>query len=88
MVKQGQEEASDSKDLLQTILDEAKASQMEHNVAKTFIIDNCKNIYFAGRETTATAASWVLILLAANHEWQDRVRSEIAHVCGKNHPIT
>lgn len=88
MVKQRQEEASDNKDLLQTILDEAKANQMGHNVAKTFIIVNCKNIYFAGRETTATDTSWVLILLAANHEWQDRVRSMIAHVCGKNHPIT
>lgn len=41
MVKQRQEEASDNKDLLQTILDEAKGNQMGHNVAKTFIIDNC-----------------------------------------------
>ena len=47
-----------------------------------FIVDLCKNIYFAGHETTAVAASWILMLLALHPEWQERVRTEILEVCG------
>ena len=47
-----------------------------------FIVDLCKNIYFAGHETTAVAASWILMLLALHPEWQERVRAEILEVCG------
>ena len=46
-----------------------------------FIVDNCKNIYFAGHETTATSASWCLVLLAANPDWQDRARAEVVEIC-------
>ncbi|KAF7819943.1 cytochrome P450 714A1-like [Senna tora] len=41
------------------------------------IVDICKNIYFAGSETTALLATWTLILLAKHPQWQQRVRSEI-----------
>ncbi|KAK8582083.1 hypothetical protein V6N13_145071 [Hibiscus sabdariffa] len=46
-----------------------------------FIVDNCKNIYFAGHETTAVTASWCLMLLALHPEWQSRIREEVAQVC-------
>ncbi|KAI3991264.1 hypothetical protein MKX01_034583, partial [Papaver californicum] len=51
-----------------------------------FIVDNCKNIYFAGHETTATSASWILVLLAANPEWQNRVRAEVDDICAGSLP--
>ncbi|KAF7008017.1 hypothetical protein CFC21_022885 [Triticum aestivum] len=47
-----------------------------------FVVDNCKNIYFAGQETTAVTATWCLMLLAAHPEWQDRARAEVLDVCG------
>ncbi|KAF6996425.1 hypothetical protein CFC21_012767 [Triticum aestivum] len=47
-----------------------------------FVVDNCKNIYFAGHETTAVTATWCLMLLAAHPEWQDRARAEVLDVCG------
>ncbi|XP_062231677.1 cytochrome P450 714D1-like isoform X2 [Phragmites australis] len=50
--------------------------------ADDFVVDNCKNIYFAGHETSAVTATWCLMLLAAHPEWQDRARAEVLEVCG------
>ena len=44
-------------------------------------MDNCKNIYFAGYETTAVTAAWCLMLLALHPEWQDLVRDEARQAC-------
>ena len=51
-----------------------------------FIVDNCKNIYFACNETTAITASWSLMLLAAQPEWQARARVEVLEICGDSLP--
>ncbi|OIW00973.1 hypothetical protein TanjilG_16222 [Lupinus angustifolius] len=51
-----------------------------------FMIYNCKNIFFAEYETTATATSWCLMLLALHQDWQDRVRAEVLEVCGSDPP--
>ncbi|KAF7825038.1 cytochrome P450 714C2-like [Senna tora] len=78
----------DEQDLLQMILEgAAKYEGGESLPSKTispekFIIDNCKNIFFAGHETTAITASWSLMLLAAHQDWQDRCRAEVLDVCG------
>lgn len=81
-------EASYEKDLLQMILEGAKSygdhvdnSQSLGMTGEKFIVDNCKNIYFAGHETTAITASWSLMLLAANPEWQARARAEALEIC-------
>ncbi|XP_030925579.1 cytochrome P450 714A1-like isoform X1 [Quercus lobata] len=68
------------KNLLQMMLESVVASDDKvPRGLKTdrFIVDLCKNIYFAGHETTALAASWILMLLALHPEWQERVRIEI-----------
>ncbi|CAI9762316.1 unnamed protein product [Fraxinus pennsylvanica] len=74
------ETSSFEKDLLQLIL-EGAINDVGKDSSKKFIVDNCKNIYFAGHESTAVAASWCLILLALHPEWQARMREEIAQVC-------
>ncbi|XP_003559786.1 cytochrome P450 714B1 [Brachypodium distachyon] len=45
--------------------------------AEDFVVDNCKNIYFAGYESTAITAAWCLMLLALHPDWQRRVRGEV-----------
>ncbi|KAM3737959.1 hypothetical protein ACB098_09G096200 [Castanea mollissima] len=72
------------KDLLQMMLESAVTRNDKLPRLKTdrFFVDICKNIYFAGHETTALSASWILMLLALHPEWQERVRAEILEVCG------
>ncbi|KAE9611194.1 putative cytochrome P450 [Lupinus albus] len=79
-------------DLLQMILKGAKNCEGSDGPSSSpisrdrFMIDNCKNIFFAGYETTAITASWCLMLLALHQDWQDRVRAEVLQVCGSDPP--
>ena len=92
LIKHHQKETHEH-DLLQMILEGAKnctgssdgllSNSMSHD---RFVIDNCKNILFAGHETIAITASWCLMLLAAHQDWQDRARAEVLEVCGKGAP--
>ena len=83
--------ANYEKDLLQVILEGAKSYGDQESFPSDvsldrFIVDNCKAIYFAGHETTAITASWCLMLLAANQEWQARARAEVLEICKDNLP--
>ncbi|KAL4600212.1 hypothetical protein ACB092_11G182000 [Castanea dentata] len=84
-------EASYEKDLLQMVLEGAKSYNDYYGPSTDssrdkFIVDNCKNIYFAGHETTAITATWSLMLLAAHPEWQARARAEVLEICGDSPP--
>ena len=68
------------------ILKGARSSDLSSVETDNFIVDNCKNIYFAGYETTAITASWALLLLALNPHWQDKVREEVVEICGGKIP--
>ena len=80
-------EAGHEKCLLQVILERAQSNIVYHDGLSSdsspdkFIVDNCKNIYYAGHETTAMIASWSLMLLAAHPDWQARVRAEVLEIC-------
>ncbi|QCD77939.1 cytokinin trans-hydroxylase [Vigna unguiculata] len=74
-------ETSFEKDLLQMVLENAMGSNLSKEAIGSFIVDNCKNIYLAGYETTAVTATWCLMLLASNPDWQDRVRAEVTEIC-------
>ncbi|KAH6804138.1 hypothetical protein C2S51_032385 [Perilla frutescens var. frutescens] len=76
-------EANLEKNMLQRILEGAQSSNLNlrPDAIEKFMIDNCKNIYLAGYETTAITATWCLMLLASNPEWQHRARDEVIRVC-------
>lgn len=87
LVEERKRECSSEKDLMQLLLEAAMGDQsLGKDFSKQFIVDNCKNIYFAGHETTAVAASWSLMLLALYPEWQDRIRTEVAQHCPNGIP--
>ncbi|XP_062175417.1 cytochrome P450 714C2-like [Alnus glutinosa] len=87
VVKQRIEASSDEKDLLQMILEGAKSHINDTDGLSIkfspdkFMVDNCKNIYFAGQETTSITTSWCLMLLAAHPDWQARARAEVLQIC-------
>ncbi|KAK4435732.1 cytochrome [Sesamum alatum] len=81
-------EAGYEKDLLQSLLEGAKSDYSTSAAIDQFIVDNCRNIYLAGFETSAVSASWCLMLLASNPEWQTRVRDEVEEVCQGRIPDT
>nr|AFK40287.1 unknown [Lotus japonicus] len=72
---------------MQLLLESTMSDQnLGKDFSKQFVVDNCKNIYFAGHETTAVAASWCLMLLALHPEWQTRIRTEVAEHCPNSIP--
>ncbi|KAB2075078.1 hypothetical protein ES319_A07G195700v1 [Gossypium barbadense] len=86
VVKERKGAATYEKDLLQMVVEGAKSSDLSQEATERFVVDNCKNIYLAGYETTAVSATWCLMLLAANQEWQDNVRTEVVEICGGRTP--
>ena len=81
VVKERKEKTSVEKDLLQMVIEGSKQSNLTQEANDRFIIDNCKNIYLAGFESTAVVASWCLMLLASNQTWQDRACAEVLEIC-------
>ena len=81
------ETSSSQKDLMQLLLEAATSDEsLGKDFSKKFIVDNCKNIYFAGHETTAVATCWCLMFLGLHQEWQTRIRAEVAKHCPNGIP--
>nr|UAK14962.1 cytochrome P450 714A38 [Iberis amara] len=86
-VKERQCLGDHKKDLMQLILEGAMSSLEDKTLSyRSFVVDNCKSIYFAGHETTAVAVSWCLMLLGLNPSWQTRIRDEVFRFCKNGIP--
>ncbi|XP_062190049.1 cytochrome P450 714B1-like [Phragmites australis] len=85
MLDVARESGDDHRNLPNAMLRRA-ASSGDRAAAENFIVDNCKNIYFAGYESTAVTAAWCMMLLALHPEWQDRVRDEVQQACAAAAP--
>ena len=79
-------EGAPQNDLLQVVLEGANNTDFGQDKTGRFIVDNCKNIYQAAYETTAVCATWTMMLLASNPEWQQRVRAEVLEICADRMP--
>ncbi|KAH9313964.1 hypothetical protein KI387_022591, partial [Taxus chinensis] len=48
------------------------------------IIAECQTFYIAGQETSTILLTWTIVLLGMHQDWQERARTEVLEVCGKN----
>ncbi|XP_062091124.1 cytochrome P450 CYP72A616-like [Humulus lupulus] len=70
----------------QNSLPEHTISKKSNGMTLEEVIEECKQFYLAGQETTSTWLTWTIIVLAMHPEWQEKARDEILEVCGKKEP--
>ncbi|KAG6407097.1 hypothetical protein SASPL_130079 [Salvia splendens] len=91
--KRMEEEAGKSEeegDLLGILLESNAKEMQEHGTKSGLnmkdVMEECKNFFFAGQDTSAALLSWTMILLSKNQDWQTRARDEVLQAFGTRKP--
>ncbi|KAM3308617.1 hypothetical protein P3S67_010361 [Capsicum chacoense] len=72
--------------LLLKARNEGNKSKGGKGISTDDVIEECKEFYLAGQDTTTALLSWTVVVLCMHPEWQDRARNEVFQVIGKNKP--
>jgi len=81
-------------DLLGLLLQSSNQNNLPENTSGTKdnglsieeVIEESKQFYLAGQETTSSWLTWTMIVLAMHPDWQEKAREEVLQVCGKKEP--
>ncbi|GAV90648.1 p450 domain-containing protein [Cephalotus follicularis] len=74
--------------LLESNNNEIKENRNKKNAGMSIddVIDECKQFYFSGQETTSNLLVWTLLLLSKHPNWQLRGREEVLNVFSNKKP--
>ncbi|KAI3892865.1 hypothetical protein MKX03_024254 [Papaver bracteatum] len=87
MVKNGELSDGYGRDYLGLLLNANRDPDELKRISIQDMIDECKTMYFAGHETTATLLTWTCLLLAIHTDWQDKARKEVIGLMGEKNQI-
>ncbi|KAJ6747725.1 CYTOCHROME P450 FAMILY MEMBER [Salix koriyanagi] len=73
-------------DVLGLLVEASKTTNKSLKLTMGEIIDECKQFFFSGNETTAKLLTWTIFLLSLHQEWQERLREEVLTECGTGTP--
>ncbi|KAL6585729.1 hypothetical protein OROMI_002373 [Orobanche minor] len=63
-----------------------QVSTSKLNMSMDDIVEECKQFYLAGHETTSSLLTWTAIVLAMHPDWQHKAREEVMQLCGDTDP--
>ncbi|KAL6496468.1 hypothetical protein OROGR_029726 [Orobanche gracilis] len=63
-----------------------QVSTSKLNMSMDDIVEECKQFYLAGHETTSSLLTWTTIVLAMHPDWQHKAREEVRQLCGDKDP--
>ena len=70
----------------QNNLPENVMSTKDNAITLEEVIEECKQFYLAGHETTSSWLTWTVTVLAMHPNWQEKAREEVMQICGKKEP--
>ncbi|KAF9660820.1 hypothetical protein SADUNF_Sadunf19G0003400 [Salix dunnii] len=73
-------------DLFGLLLKAYHDSDETRKISLDDLIDQCKNFYLAGQETSASALTWIVFLLSVHTDWQNKARKEVLELFGQQIP--
>ncbi|XP_004297207.1 PREDICTED: cytochrome P450 734A1-like [Fragaria vesca subsp. vesca] len=77
------EEGNFGQDFLGMLLKAHHDADVNQRITVEELIDECKTLYFAGQDSTASLLAWTILLLALHTDWQDEAQKEVLQVFGK-----
>ncbi|PRQ40577.1 putative cytochrome P450 [Rosa chinensis] len=80
------EEDGFGRDFLGLLLEAHHDTNDNQRISVDNVVDECKTLYLAGHESTATLLAWTVFLLAHHTDWQEEARKEVLQLFGKQTP--
>lgn len=65
---------------------EEDGNKMNGGLSIDEVVEECKDFYLAGRDTTSCLLVWMMVMLGNHLDWQARARDEVLRVFGNNKP--
>lgn len=84
-VMSGEEDGYGS-DFLGSLIKAGHDPEEKNRISIESMVDQCKNFYLAGQETTNALLAWILFLLALHIDWQEKARNEVVELFGQQNP--